>query len=91
MAHRPLVAIPISGSGTQTVSMQPGVLHSIVITTAGTNLDVFDHPSSAQGKKVANVGATTGTFIYDTTFASGLTVSATGSFTATIFARQRRL
>lgn len=90
MAHRPFDSTPISGSGTAVIAAGAGVLHQVIVTSAGTSLDIYDHPSAAAGKKVANVGATVGTFTFDQPYNTGITLSATGSYTATVITRQRR-
>lgn len=90
MAHRPLVTTHVSGAGTVSVSKVPGVLHSITVTTAGTSITAFDHPTAASGRKVAGVGAQVGTFVFDESFLQGLTVSVSGSAVLTVTTRTRK-
>lgn len=89
MAHRAFVTTPLSGSGVTVISARPGTLHQVVITTAGTTLDFYDHPSSASGRKVAPTVTATGVTTIDVAYNSGLTVIGAGSFTGSIITRER--
>lgn len=86
MAHRPFVTTNLTGSGTAAVANTPGVLDSI--TVSGGSVDAYDHPSKAQGRKVAGVGS--GTFVIKAPFTTGLTLSVTGTAKVSVTIRTRK-
>jgi hypothetical protein len=63
-----------------------GVLHSVVVNTLGTTptIQLWDN-TAASGNKIGFITPTApGTFLYDATFNTGLTVTTTGTVTADI-------
>lgn len=69
-------------SGTSTIKSSSGTLHTITINTLGTGstLKVYDN-TAASGTLIATINTALSiiTFIYNAKFATGLTVSATGT------------
>ncbi len=68
-------------NATTTVKAGAGILHTIVVNTLGTTptIQLFDNTSAA-GTKIGLITPTVpGTFDYDVTFNTGLTIVTTGT------------
>ena len=69
-----------------TIKGGAGILHTIVVNTLGTTptIQIYDN-TAASGTKIGFITPTvTGTYDYDVTFNTGLTVVTTGTGTADI-------
>jgi hypothetical protein len=76
-------AAHLSGAATYIVLDGPGVLHSIVVGTAGTTVTVYDN-TAGSGDKITTIGAVTGTFTFDVALTVGLTVVIVGAADVTV-------
>ena len=72
-----------SGAGSTNIKASAGVLHTITVNTAGTTVTVYDN-TTASGAIIAVIGAVTGTFTYDVSFSTGLTVVIAGAADITV-------
>jgi hypothetical protein len=74
----------ITGAGNTTLVTGPGILHAIVVNTAGTNVSVYDNLTTGTNPIAINAGTAIGTFIYDAGFGIGLTVTVGATIDVTI-------
>ena len=71
---------------TTTIKSGAGILHTVVVNTLGTTptIQIYDN-TAASGTKIGLITPTvTGTYDYDVSFNTGLTVVTTGTGTADI-------
>lgn len=75
-----------TSTATTTITVQAGVLHSIVInTTAAAAITVYDGPNASSPTiAVFQASAGLGTYLYDVEFADGLTFVLAGASDITV-------
>lgn len=76
----------LTAAGTTTFKSSPGILHAITVGTLGTStvVTVYDN-TTASGNPIATITPTVvGTFLFDATFVTGLTVVVAGTGTPSV-------
>jgi hypothetical protein len=74
----------LTGAGNTTLVTGPGVLHSITVNTAGTNVSAYDNLTTGTNPIAINAGTAIGNFLYDVGFSRGLTITIGATIDVTV-------